>query len=194
MKRTEFAFGVSAAAAAAVVPRPSSAQTLQTISVMAVPNDDITPLLYAQQSGLFRRAGLDVSMERASQGAAIAEAVISGSIDVGLISLMSLLTGHAHGLPFVMIAPSLLYLASDPPSVLVVAKDSPYHSIRDLNGKVLSVSAIRSVDWVALHGYAEQAANDIHGQRQQIIADQIEFHTGLERGDQIIRRALRDLS
>ena len=142
MKRKAFAAGI---AAAATVPRHADAQTLPVIRIVCVPNDDVTPLLYAQQSGLFRRAGLDATIEKSS---------------VGLVSLLSLLSGHAHGLPFVMIAPSLLYDSADPESVLLVLKDSPVRSMRDLAGKVLSVSAIRAIDWVALHAYAEQYGVD----------------------------------
>jgi NitT/TauT family transport system substrate-binding protein len=157
VKRATFAAGIAAASA---VPRPAYAQTLPVIRIVCVPNDDVTPLLYAQQSGLFRRAGLDVTIEKSSVGAAVADAVVSGACDVGLVSLLSLLSGHAHGLPFVMIAPSLLYDSADPPSLLLVLKDSSVHSMRDLAGKVLSVSAIRSIDWVALHAYAEQFGVD----------------------------------
>jgi NitT/TauT family transport system substrate-binding protein len=150
----------TAAIAAVLLPDRSPAQAPVPLRVMAVPNDDVSPLLYAQQSGLFRRAGLDVSVERASTGNAIAAALVSGSYDIGLVSLMALITGHARGIPFVMIAPSLMYLTDDPAAVLVVLKDSAVRSVRDLPGKVLSVAAIKGVDWVALHGFAEQAGVD----------------------------------
>lgn len=157
MRRRAFA---AAAAGAVLAPHVSRAQAPVPIRVTVVPNDDVSPLLYAQQSGLFRRAGLDVTIERASTGNAIAAALVSGSYDIGLVSLMALITGHARGVPFVMIAPSLLYLTDDPASLLLVEKDSTVRSVRDLPGKVLSVAAIGGVDWVALHAYAAQAGVD----------------------------------
>jgi NitT/TauT family transport system substrate-binding protein len=150
----------AAAAAAALEPRSSAAQGLTAIRVAVVPSDDVTPLLYAQQSGLFRRAGLDVIINRATSGAAIAAAVVSGTYDVGLISLMATINGHARGLPFVMIAPSLMANSEAPDGLLITAKDSPVRSMRDLAGKLVSVTAIRGIDWVAVNAYAVQFGID----------------------------------
>lgn len=153
---------LTTAAAAAVVhaPHQASAQGLTTIRIAVVPNDDVTPLLYAQQSGLFRRAGLDVIVNRATSGAAIAAAVVSGTYDVGLISMMATINGHAHGLPFVLVAPSLLAVSESPDGLLITAKDSAVRSMRDLGGKLVSVTAIRGIDWVAVNAYAEQFGID----------------------------------
>src|ERR1700678_2163554 len=93
----------AAAAAIALAPGRAFTQALTPLRVTAVPNDDVSPFLYAQQSGLFRRAGLDVSIVQATSGAAIAAAVVSGSYDIGLISMMASITGHVRGLPFLMI-------------------------------------------------------------------------------------------
>ena len=82
----------AAAAAVTFAPRRASTQALTPLRVAAVPNDDVSPFLYAQQSGLFRRAGLDVSIVQATAGAAIAAAVVSGSYDIGLISMMATIT------------------------------------------------------------------------------------------------------
>jgi NitT/TauT family transport system substrate-binding protein len=150
----------AAAAAVAFAPRRAFTQALTPLRVAAVPNDDVTPFLYAQQSGLFRRAGLDVSIVQATAGAAIAAAVVSGSYDIGLISMMASITGHVRGLPFVMIAPSLLYLASDPAQLLLVVKDSPLKSVRDLAGKIVSCSSIRDVSWVSTRASADQNGID----------------------------------
>jgi NitT/TauT family transport system substrate-binding protein len=150
----------AAATAVAVAPQRARSQTLTPIRVACVPNDDVTPLLYAQQSGLFRRAGLDVTATPATSGAAIAAAVVSGSYDIGLISMMGTISGHARGLPFVMIAPSLMYLASNPAQQLLVLKDSPIRSARDLPGKIVSCSAIRDVNWLAIRAWADQQGVD----------------------------------
>lgn len=149
-----------ATAAVTAVPRPVPAQTPATLRVTAVPNDDVTPLLYAQQSGLFRRAGLDITITPSTSGAAIAAAVVSGSYDIGLISMMASIAGHVHGLPFVMIAPSLLYLATNPTQELLVLKDSSIRSVSDLAGKTVACSSIRDVGWVSVRALADQHGVD----------------------------------
>jgi NitT/TauT family transport system substrate-binding protein len=150
----------AAATAVALAPHRAFTQALTPLRVTAVPNDDVSPFLYAQQSGLFKRAGLDVSIVQATSGAAIAAAVVSGSYDIGLISMMASITGHVRGLPFVMIAPSLMYLASDPAQLLLVLKDSPLKSARDLAGKIVSCSAIRDVSWISTRAWADQSGID----------------------------------
>lgn len=147
-------------AAALAVPRRSSAQTLTHIGTTEVPNDDVTPLLYAQQSGLFAKAGLEVTFQANSSGAAIAAAVAGGAYDIGLASMMALITGHARNVPFVMIAPSLLYETEDPAALLVVLNDSPFRSVRDLAGKVIGVSAIKDINWVGTRAFLDQNGVD----------------------------------
>jgi NitT/TauT family transport system substrate-binding protein len=160
MRRGRLLTAAAATTAVALAPRRAFTQTLTPLRVAAVPNDDVSPFLDAQQSGLFRRAGLDVSIVQATAGAAIAAAVVSGSYDIGLISMMATITGHVHGLPFVMVAPSLLYLASDPAQLLLVLKDSPLKSVRDLAGKVVSCSSIRDVSWISTRASADQSGID----------------------------------
>jgi NitT/TauT family transport system substrate-binding protein len=130
-------------------------QGLTPVRVACVPNDDVTPLLYAQQSGLFRRAGLDVTATAATSGAAIAAAVAGAAYDIGLISMMGTITGHARGVPFVMIAPSLIYVSTDPSQQLLVLKESPIKGARDMPGKIVSCSAIRDVNWVSIRAWAD---------------------------------------
>ncbi len=133
---------------------------LTTLRVTAVPNDDVTPLLYAQQSGLLRRAGIEVQLTRNTSGAAIAAAVAGGSFDIGLASMMALITGHAHGLPFLMVAPSLLALAGDKSTEMVVLADSPIRAPRDLAGKVLATASIRDESWLATKSFIDAAGAD----------------------------------
>lgn len=146
--------------AALALPRAAGAQTLTHISTTEVPNDDVTPLLYAQQSGLFAKAGLDVSFQANTSGAAIAAAVAGGAYDIALASMMALISGHARSVPFVMIAPSLLYETEDPAALLVVLNDSPFHSVHDLAGKVIGVSAIKDINWVGTRAFLDQNGVD----------------------------------
>jgi NitT/TauT family transport system substrate-binding protein len=128
---------------------------LTPVRFTAVPNDDLSPLLYAREAGLFKRVGLDVQVQAATSGAAIAAAVVGGSFDIGLASMMAQLTAHVHGVPLTMIAPSLLYLTNDPAALLLVTNDSPIRTVHDLLGKVLSVSAIRDVNCVSMRAFAD---------------------------------------
>jgi ABC-type nitrate/sulfonate/bicarbonate transport system substrate-binding protein len=59
-----------------------------------------------------------------------------------------------------MIAPSLLYLASNPSHSLLVLKEASIQSARDLPGNFASCSAIRDVNWVSIRAWADQHGVD----------------------------------
>jgi NitT/TauT family transport system substrate-binding protein len=143
LKRAGF---IAAAAATALWPRRSQAQPLATLRV-AMPGavDDGAPLLYAMHSGAFKAAGIDVNLTLMKSGAAIASAVAGGAIDIGLSSIVPLIGAHTHGIPFVFVAPAAIYTSTAPYAALLVKKDSPLKTPRDLNGKTLASPALKDL-------------------------------------------------
>jgi NitT/TauT family transport system substrate-binding protein len=151
------AAGLAAPARAAFAQTAPAVTTLRGI---VVPNDDLAPILYAVQSGLFRKAGIDVQLEHASSGSAVAAAVAGGSFDFGLSSIIALISGHARQLPFVMIAPSHLIVAGGGTQEMVVLKDSPLKRGRDMNAKVIAVPGIADANWLATRAYVDADGGD----------------------------------
>jgi NitT/TauT family transport system substrate-binding protein len=153
-RRTAVALGSAFLAA----PAAAAAQSLAQMTLGAVPEESVTPALWAQQSGIFRRAGLDVDVQTASNGTAIAAGVAGGTYAVGKSSLVSVITAHAKGLPFVFVAGGSLYDTKFPYSVLAAKADSPLKNAADLNGKTLAVPALNDLTtmatkaWVDAHG------------------------------------------
>ena len=72
-----------AASAAVLALRPHNlrAQQLETIRLASAPADDLTPVYYALQTGMYRKAGLDVQVVPAQSGTAATTAVLSGAYD-----------------------------------------------------------------------------------------------------------------
>ncbi len=131
-----------------------------TIRVISSPSDDLRPLLYAQKAGLFTKAGLNVVLERSSSGAVVAQAIIGGAMDVGKASLSSLIAGYARGVPFEMIAPSAIHRAASPNSAVIVATDSPIRTPLDLQGKVVSCTAIGDIGYLGIRGMIDRQGGD----------------------------------
>jgi NitT/TauT family transport system substrate-binding protein len=129
-------------AAALALPVAAHAQTAAVLQVAGVPEDSITPALYADQAGLFKRYGLSVALSAASSGSAIASGVAGGAFQIAKSSLVGLITAHAKGIPFVLVAAGGLYAAHAPIVGLLVKYDSPYKTAADLNGKTVAVSAL----------------------------------------------------
>ena len=150
----------SALPMAALAPRAGSAQQIVNLQVGVPQSQDVVQILYAVKAGLFTKAGLNVELVPLVNGAAISAAVAGGSLQFGMSSLQGLISGHAHGIPFQLVAPAGLYSPEDPYAYLLVRKDSPYTSARDLNGKVLASPALKDLDWIANASWMEQNGGD----------------------------------
>jgi NitT/TauT family transport system substrate-binding protein len=146
------------AAAALAQPTLVSAQALTPMLIAGVPEDSITPAVWAEQNQIFRRHGLDVKLEAQRSGSAVAAGVAGGTYQVGKSSMISLLVAHGHNLPVVVVAPGGLFEASTSNEAIIVKVDSPIRTGADLNGKIVAVSAINDLYtigtrcWVDAHG------------------------------------------
>lgn len=149
--------------AAAQFARPAGAQTPEPVAlrVGAAPDDQSKPILYAVQSGMFARAGLNVTLvPLTGGGAAIAAAVSGGSLDLGKANVLLLLTAHTKGLPFTIVAPGTTTGAEDRGVGLIVAKDSSIRSGRDLNGKTVGVTSLVTIELIATRAYIDGSGGD----------------------------------
>lgn len=134
---------LSASAAALVVaPHIGLAQSSSKIRIAGSASGDIVVALWAQQSGIFARYGLDADIQRMNSGAAVVSAVVGGSLDIGKGSLYNLIVARSKGIPLILQAAAATYDANDPDAALVVAKDSPIRNARDLTGKTMAVASL----------------------------------------------------
>lgn len=121
---------------------------------------DVTPALYADKAGLFKKAGLDVQITKLNSGAAIAAAVAGGSQQIGFSSLPALISGHVRGVSFQLIAPGGIYDDADPYAAFLVRKDANIKSGKDLNGKTLGSTSLKDLNWVAASAWIDQHGGD----------------------------------
>jgi len=134
--------------------------TLQTVRIGVLPNDDMMSVLYAQQTGMFKAAGLDVVLDKSSpNGSAIAAAVASGSYDIGKSSITPIFDAHLHGLPFTIIGVGALYESRKPYVGYLVAADGPIHSASQLTGPN-GVSFIHDLGELAVLKAIDEAGGD----------------------------------
>jgi NitT/TauT family transport system substrate-binding protein len=142
--------------------RAAFAQSALTpIRVASSPVADVVPLLYAQNSGMFQKAGLDVTLTKATSGSAVAAAVAGGAADIGKVSTASIITAHSHGIPLTIVFPDRLHtFGAQAETMLVVAPDSPIKIGRDLNGKTISVGAIKDSTWIGARLFIDSNGGD----------------------------------
>lgn len=152
---------LAATAAVAAIPLPARSQAYTTIRI-SVPafGKGNAELLYGMQSGIFARHGLEVHLQTANSGSAIAAAVAGGAVDVGKSNLLTLIIAHARDIPFVCEAPASFYVSDLAPTVLVVAKDAPYQTGHDLLGKTVAVPSLGDLDAIATSAWIDQNGGD----------------------------------
>ena len=141
--RKHFVALLGAGAAVAATSRPARANDV--VRFATPPLDAGAEAYYGLDMQFFRDAGIDAQVQSISNGSAVASAVASGAADIGFSNLISIATAFKKGVPLTIIAPASLYLASDPTSVLMVPKNSPVKSARNLNGKTLAASGLGTI-------------------------------------------------
>jgi NitT/TauT family transport system substrate-binding protein len=152
------ALGGAALLAPAAPVLADTAAPMMTLHAASSSNDEVTPFLYAMEAGLFKRAGIDATIDRLPSGSAIVAGVLGGAFDIGKSSMPSLLAARGKGLALTCLAPGGEYSAEHPSFGLVVKSDSPIKSGADLNGTTAAVSAINDLytiamkTWIDAHG------------------------------------------
>jgi NitT/TauT family transport system substrate-binding protein len=159
--RPIFRLAASLLAAIGLCTAVGTAQPSPTVvRVGGVQTDDITPLVYAIRTGMFRRAGLEVVAIPANSGAATAAAVLSGSYEIGKSSLLSLMNAHLRRLPLTVIAAGVVHDTHNPFAKLCVAADAPYKNGKDFDGKTIAVSALNDLSQVAIDAWVDKSGGD----------------------------------
>jgi len=141
-----------------VLSPAGSQNALIPVHLGVTPNDDMVSVVYAQKTGMFEKAGLDVTIEKASSGAAIAAAVVSGAYDIGKTSITPMFDAHERGLPFVLIAPAAIYEAKAPYGGLVSA--IPLRSGKDLDGKIIGSNSGNDIGTLGIKAWMAKTGGD----------------------------------
>jgi NitT/TauT family transport system substrate-binding protein len=125
----------------------TSSGGLTTVKVGVLPIGTQVPLYLGIKRGFFAAEGVDPQPQVMSGGSTIAPALVQDSIQFGFVNGATIIFGAAKGLPIEVVAAGEgAPLAGDRDSDLsrvVVAKDSPITTVKDLDGKSIAVSGLR---------------------------------------------------
>jgi NitT/TauT family transport system substrate-binding protein len=139
----------------------ATAQPLETLRVAAIPGDISAEVWYAQDLGYFKQVGLNVEVTPITNGGAISAAVASRSIDIGYSNLITVAVAHERGIPFEVIAPANLHIASAPTAALLaVQAASPIRNGKDLEGKTVAVSGLNNIIHFAARAWIDSHDGD----------------------------------
>jgi NitT/TauT family transport system substrate-binding protein len=151
---------LGSAAAVPLAAGRASAQALTSLKLATTPTDIGAQPFYAEDMGFFKAVGLDADTQVISNGAAITSAVLGGAIDVAQSNVVSLALAHQRGLDVVVIAPAGVYSSKEPTSAIVVKASSPYHSAKDLNGKVIACNGLQNISQIGPEAWLDKNGGD----------------------------------
>ena len=118
---------------------------------------------FAKDKGFFTKALLDVELVLSGSGGNNATLVAGNALEVGVSNTANLAVAIAHGAPFTIIAGGGLYTAKNPTTAVVVAKDSPVKSAKDLVGKTVAVTALKDLTEVGVRAWLDRNGVDSKG-------------------------------
>jgi NitT/TauT family transport system substrate-binding protein len=158
-RRTVLRLGASALAAAPFVARPAFAQS-RPLRIALVPIDNNALPFFAQEMGFFQKAGLNAEVTQMQSGAAMTAAVAGSAVDIASSNIVQLAQAHERHIPFTLIAPAGVYLPNAATTILMAAQNSPLRTAKDLTGKTIAVTGLKSISQYAPMAWIDKNGGD----------------------------------
>jgi NitT/TauT family transport system substrate-binding protein len=125
---------------------PGYAKELLPMKVAYLPLMDLLQLYIGLEKGFFEEEGLKVEPQIAQGGAVCQTLVESGSVDLGWTAIVPLSQAYVKGFDFIFVAPGSFSDSTNRRNVgIIVRKDSPYQSFKDLAGKKIALLMLKAV-------------------------------------------------
>jgi NitT/TauT family transport system substrate-binding protein len=129
-----------------------------TLNVGVIPIADVAPLYLGMKKGFFEEEQLTIKPQLAEGGAAITPAVVSGDFQIGFSNTISLLIAASQDLPIEIISQGVLAGKSEEQAWadLLVLKDGPIKTPKDLEGKTIAVNTLKNICEVTIKASLEK--------------------------------------
>jgi NitT/TauT family transport system substrate-binding protein len=141
----------------------NAATGVTNVTLGYVPYSDDASLFYAQDSGIFRKHGLNVSFVAQASPVAVEASMASGTEQFGFITTPVLINLNSKGVGVKCVSTvdgNQPTNPADDSTVLVAAKGSGITSIKDLAGKNVAEVQLTSLNSLAVEVLAKQAGID----------------------------------
>src|SRR3984957_11231126 len=136
-------------------------QTLAPLKIGIIPVDVAANAYYAQDLGLFTKAGFAVEFQVMASGPVLAQAVAGGAIDIGISNVATLGNARLRGLPFRVIAPAAVVNPSQKPTdVVMVLQDSTITPGAGMKGKLNAINGLKDLQEIEARGYVDRFGGD----------------------------------
>jgi NitT/TauT family transport system substrate-binding protein len=137
----------------------AAAPTKLTVATIAIV--DVAPIYLGNQKGFFAEQNLELTLQIAAGGAEIVPAVVSGQCQIGFANIVTLMLAHAKGLPLKAVAAGNSSTGKpDDFSAILVPAGSPLKTVKELEGKTVSVNQINNIGGVTVRQAVRRAGGD----------------------------------
>lgn len=150
---------LTSAAALGASALPARGQTGEAVRFGVVGVEESALPYYAQEKGLFKAAGLNVTLSIMPNGGSVTQGILGGALDVGVTNSGSLSSAYIRGLPLYMLACGAVYAPRSPISHLAVGKTG-ITSAKDLSGKTFAVSTLHDMIQGTVLAWIEKNGGD----------------------------------
>ncbi len=150
---------LTSTAALGAAALPALGQSTDAVRFGVVGVEESALPYYAQEKGLFKAAGLNVTLSIMPNGGSVTQGILGGALDVGVTNSGSLSSAYIRGLPLYMLACGAVYAPRSPISHLAVGK-SGITSAKDLSGKTFAVSTLHDMIQGTVLAWIEKNGGD----------------------------------
>ncbi|MBV8083308.1 MAG: ABC transporter substrate-binding protein, partial [Chloroflexi bacterium] len=128
----------SAAASASTAAKPAASGLTKIVTATGVPSVVFTPVWVADEQGIFKKYGLDVSVTENLEGVKQAQAIIAGDVQIGNVGGAEILNAQVGGAKL----EGTLQTTHSPLFELHAAPT--YKRVEDFKGKTVAITATGS--------------------------------------------------
>lgn len=152
VSRSKF-LALSAASSALTYPLAVAAQDSAVLRVGCSRVETQAQAFYADELGLFKKAGLQVDVQSMRGGAASVTALVAGALEITCTNGLSFGQAVQRGVPLEILVPGALWDTGFPAGAAIVAANAPYKRGKDLEGQTVGVISLGGQSQLAMTAF-----------------------------------------
>lgn len=135
---------------------------MDQVNVGVIPIIDVAAVYLGVRKGFFKQQHIQPRLKQAEGGAAILPAVLSGQTQFGFSNVVSLMIARSKKLPIKVLTPGVASTGEQDKdfAALVVPKDSPVHTAKDLVGRKVGTNTLDNICTVSADTSVRKAGGD----------------------------------
>jgi NitT/TauT family transport system substrate-binding protein len=150
-----------AAGLSVLAMRPAAAQTERPLHFACSQVEGQAEGYYANELGLFKKAGFAADFQAMRGGSATVSAVVGGAIDVGCTNPISLGQALQRGIKLTILTNGAVWNTKAPSGFAIVAPNSPVKTAKDLNGSIIGIPSLGGLNQMVMSAFIEKNGGDL---------------------------------